>query len=70
MNEHTLPSLCDPEMHDSLQLDAGALLNPKSGRRYPIRDGVPVFFEALSGSNKKYQEFKVSGVLRPDRSFL
>lgn len=56
MNETTLPLLCDPETHDSLQLDAGALLNPKSGRRYPIRDGIPVFFEALSGSNKKYQE--------------
>lgn len=56
MYESTLPLLCDPETHESLELDAGVLLNPASGRRYPIRDGVPVFFEALSGSNKKYQE--------------
>jgi ubiquinone/menaquinone biosynthesis C-methylase UbiE/uncharacterized protein YbaR (Trm112 family) len=56
MNDSTLSLLCDPETHDSLQLDTGALLNPKSGRRYPICDGIPIFFEALSGSNKKYQE--------------
>jgi len=57
MKETVLPLLCDPETRDSLELDANTLLNPKSGRRYPIREGVPVFFEALSGSNKKYQEF-------------
>ena len=56
MDERTVPLLCDPETHDSLQLDRGALLNPSSGSRYPIRDGVPIFFGALSGSNKKYQE--------------
>jgi hypothetical protein len=33
MDELTLPLLCDPVTHDALQLDAGALLNPKSGRR-------------------------------------
>jgi uncharacterized protein YbaR (Trm112 family) len=57
MNESILPLLCDPETRDGLELDAGALLNRKSGRRYPIRDGIPVFFDALSGANKKYQEF-------------
>lgn len=56
MDDRNLPLLCDPETHESLQLDADGLLNPKSGRHYPIRDGIPVFFEALSGSNKKYQE--------------
>jgi ubiquinone/menaquinone biosynthesis C-methylase UbiE/uncharacterized protein YbaR (Trm112 family) len=56
MEERILPLLCDPDTHDALELDTGALLNSKSGRRYPIRDGIPVFFEALSGSNKKYQE--------------
>jgi hypothetical protein len=40
MNESTLPLLCDPETHDSLQLNVGVLLNPKSGRRYPIRGGA------------------------------
>jgi len=51
-----LPS--DPETHDSLQLEAGGLVNPKSGRHYPIRDDIPVFFEGLSGSNEKYQELQ------------
>ena len=55
-DERILPLLCDPDTHDALELDTGALLNSKSGRRYAIRDGIPVFFEALSGSNKKYQE--------------
>jgi len=40
----------------ALILGAGVLLNPKSGRRYPIRDVIPIFFEELSGSNKKYQQ--------------
>jgi hypothetical protein len=53
MDERILPLLCDPDTHDALELDTGALLNSKSGRRYPI---IPIFFEALSGSNKKYQE--------------
>ncbi len=56
MDERILPLLCDPETHDSLQWDPGALLNPKSGKRYLFRDGIPIFFEALSGSNKRYQE--------------
>lgn len=56
MEERILPLLCDPDTHDALALDTGGLLNSKSGRRYPIRDDIPVFFEALSGSNKKYQE--------------
>jgi len=56
MDERSLLLLCDPETYGALELNAGALLNPKSGKRYLIRDGIPIFFEALSGSNKKYQE--------------
>jgi hypothetical protein len=33
MNESTLPLLCDPETHETLQFEAGVLLNPQSGRR-------------------------------------
>ena len=45
MSKRTLLLICDPETRDPLELDTGALLNPKSGRRYPIRDGIPIFFE-------------------------
>ena len=41
MDESTHPLLCDPETHDSLPPDASALLNPKSGMRYPIREAFP-----------------------------
>lgn len=56
MNESTLSLLCDPETHDALELNSGVLLNQRSGRRYPIRDGIPVFFEALSRSNQEHQK--------------
>jgi uncharacterized protein YbaR (Trm112 family) len=44
MDKRTLALLCDPETHDALELDADVLLNTKSGRRYPIRDRIPIFF--------------------------
>ena len=56
MDEHAVPLLCDPETHASLRLEANELVNSESGKRCPIREGIPVFFESLSGSNKKYQE--------------
>ena len=56
MDERILPLLCDPETHARLRLEANELVNPESGRLYPLREGIPVFFESLSSSNKKYQE--------------
>lgn len=53
MDERTLSLMCDPETRDSLELDTGALLNPKSGRRHPIRNGIPIYFEALSSSSSQ-----------------
>jgi ubiquinone/menaquinone biosynthesis C-methylase UbiE len=50
-----LELLSDPETHDSLELAGDCLINPKSGRRYPVRDGIPVFFEEAAGTNRKYQ---------------
>ena len=81
MNERSLPLLCDPETHEALELEAQALVNPRSGRRYPVRHGIPVFLETVTGSNKKYQELydriaflydpgeKLYRWLRPKRNF-
>lgn len=56
MNEPDLALVCDPETHDPLQLGTDALVNPKTGRRYPMREGIPVFIGAVSGPNRKYQK--------------
>jgi len=50
-----LPLLCDPDTHDGLELTDDCLVNPKSGRRYPVREGIAVFVEEVSGQNRKYQ---------------
>lgn len=44
VNEKLLKILVCPADKEKVQLDekAGALLCPKCGRRYPVRDGVPV----------------------------
>lgn len=57
VDERTLPLLCDPDTRDALELQGDSLLNPKTGKRYAIREGVPVFVENAAGQNKKYQEF-------------
>jgi ubiquinone/menaquinone biosynthesis C-methylase UbiE len=57
VDEKTLSLLCDPDTHDTLELSGDSLLNPKTGKRYAIREGVPVFVESATGLNKKYQEF-------------
>jgi uncharacterized protein YbaR (Trm112 family) len=55
MDPQTPHLLCDPETHVPLELANGGLINPESGRRYPIRDGIPVFLEDVTGPNRKYQ---------------
>jgi len=56
MDSRVLTILCDPETQEPLELEADALLNARSGRRYPVCDGVPDFIDSISGQNKKYQE--------------
>lgn len=55
MNPQTLDLLSDPETHAPLELAGDCLINPESGRRYPIRDGILVFLQDVAGLNRKYQ---------------
>jgi ubiquinone/menaquinone biosynthesis C-methylase UbiE len=55
LDPRTVELMSDPETHDSLELGDDCLINPKSGRRYPIRDGIAEFLQEVSGSNRKYQ---------------
>ena len=55
MNPECLPLLCDPDTHAPLTMAQDALLNPESGARYPIRDGIPIFLKEVTGANSKYQ---------------
>lgn len=59
--------LCDPVTHEGLELidaqdETGRtiqhLLNTRSGTRYPIRDGIPIFSERenLTGRNRQFRE--------------
>jgi uncharacterized protein YbaR (Trm112 family) len=38
------PGFCSAIPRRTIELDADVLPNPKSGRRYPIRDRIPIFF--------------------------
>lgn len=66
MKPSFLARMCDPRTHEALELRtepvAGrpgqpCLLNPRTGQRFPIRDGIPVFLreEEVTGSNRRYQ---------------
>jgi ubiquinone/menaquinone biosynthesis C-methylase UbiE len=55
LDTETLGLLSDPQTGESLELGSNCLINSKSGRRYPIRDGIAVFLQEVSGPNRKYQ---------------
>jgi len=55
MEPNTSTLLCDPETHEPLEFQPDALVNVRSGKRYPIREGIPDFAGTVSGQNKKYQ---------------
>lgn len=68
MKPHTLEILCNPVTHEPLQLisEQGpdgrlsqVLVSMKSGKRFPIQDGIPIFLDEadISNSNKKWQRF-------------
>ncbi len=66
MKTDNLALICDPTNHDALEIKTGPdtrgrlrefLVNPKTGQRFPIRDGIPIFLREgeVSGANHKYQ---------------
>ena len=56
MNSATIVLLSAPGTDDPLELRAGALVDPKTGCRYALRDGIPLFCESVTGQNRKYQQ--------------
>jgi len=55
VDPQTLDLLGDPETHVRLELAGDCLINPASGRRYPVHDGVPALLQDVSGPNREYQ---------------
>jgi ubiquinone/menaquinone biosynthesis C-methylase UbiE len=66
MKSDILPLICDPITRDELEIESKAdarghprefLVNPKTGQRFPVRDGIPLFLleGEVSGSNQRYQ---------------
>lgn len=55
MNARATEIFCDPGTHEPLELRGGALVNPKNGRSFPLREGIPVFVRDTTGPNEKYQ---------------
>jgi len=68
MDDRVLSLLCDPATHERLEIlrepsphggEQVLLVNPRSGRRFPICEGIPCFLDPseVSGLNWKYQKF-------------
>jgi uncharacterized protein YbaR (Trm112 family) len=66
MKPSILGVVCDPITRDPLEIEIAidsqgrkqeSLVNRKTGKSFPIRNGIPIFLEndAITGSNKKYQ---------------
>lgn len=66
MKPDSLTLICDPVTRDALEIktepDARGrlhefLVNPKTNQRFPIRDGIPIFYckGDVFGSNQRYQ---------------
>jgi ubiquinone/menaquinone biosynthesis C-methylase UbiE/uncharacterized protein YbaR (Trm112 family) len=67
MDPQTLARLCDPLTHEALEIaweKSGVgrtyefLMNPRSGKRFPVREGIPVFTQAgdLTGRNRQFRQ--------------
>jgi len=56
MNPNSVSLLCDPDTHARLEAAGDALINPESGARFPIREGIPIFLRDVEGLNRKYQK--------------
>lgn len=57
MKPEVLSFLCDPLTHEPLHPGPGALVNPRSGKSFPIRDGIMIFLDEADriGPNRRYQ---------------
>ncbi|HVB97977.1 MAG TPA: methyltransferase domain-containing protein [Candidatus Dormibacteraeota bacterium] len=67
MDSQTLALLCDPLTREPLEMGGGKdsrgrawqfLWNPRSGKRFAIRDGIPIFtdLENLAGRNRQFRK--------------
>ncbi len=66
MRSDILTLICDPTTREALEIQNESdvrgrlqkfLFNPKTGLRFPIRHGIPIFLRdgELSGLNQRYQ---------------
>lgn len=67
MKSEFLELLCDPTTHDPLEIKTETdprgrlqefIFSPRTGQRFPIRDGIPIFLceDEVFGSNQRYQK--------------